>query len=73
MFWLGRINAVLAILLFVGIVFFWWLQGPAGAGGWIIIMGVIRFALKVVDVLWTAATGSPLFYQVKILERKDGR
>ena len=69
MFWLGRLNAVLAIVAFLGVVFFWWLQGPAGAAGWLIIMAALRFALRIVDLIWTAATGLPLFYHVKILDR----
>lgn len=71
MFWLGRLNAILAIVAFVGLVIVWAVQGPAGAAGWLIIMLLVRVALRILDVLWTAATGNPLFYHTKILDRRD--
>lgn len=69
MFWAGRVSAVLAIVAAAGVVVCWAVEGPAGAAGWLIVMLVIRIALRVVDVIWTALTGDPLFYQVKILDR----
>lgn len=71
MFWLGRLNAILAIVAGVGVVVAWAVEGPAGAAGWLLLMFVLRIALRVVDVLWTAATGNPLFYNAKIMERRD--
>lgn len=57
MFWAGRVNAVLAIVAFVGLVVCWAVQGPAGAAGWLIIMLVIRIGIRILDTVWTAATG----------------
>lgn len=71
MFWLGRLNAILAIVAFVGLVVVWVAQGPGAAFGWLIFMGLLRIAIRIVDVVWTAATGNPLFYHTKILERRD--
>lgn len=72
MFWAGRVNAVLAIVAAIGVVICWAIQGPAGAAGWLIIMVIIRVAIRILDVIWTAATGNPLIYQTKILDRRDG-
>ncbi|MFC3088492.1 hypothetical protein [Tabrizicola soli] len=71
MFWLGRLNAILAIVAFVGLVIVWSIQGPAGAAGWLIIMLLVRVAIRILDVVWTAATGNPLFYHTKLLDRRD--
>jgi hypothetical protein len=65
------LNAVLAIVAAVGVVVAWAIQGPAGAAGWLIIMFVLRVSLRIVNTLWTAATGNPLFYDVKVLDRRD--
>lgn len=73
MFWVGRVNAVLAVVAFVGLVVVWAIQGAAGAAGWLIIMLVVRLSLRVINTLWTAATGNPLFYDVKVLDRDDGQ
>lgn len=72
MFWAGRVNAVLAIVAFVGLVVVWAIQGPAGAAGWLIIMLFIRIGIRILDTVWTAATGNPLIYHTKILDRRDG-
>lgn len=72
MFWLGRLNAILAMVAGVGVVVVWAVQGPAGAAGWLIIMLVLRIALRIVDTIWTAATGNPLFYHTKILDPRRG-
>lgn len=71
MFWVGRVNAVLAVVAFVGLVVVWAVQGAAGAAGWLVFMLVLRIALRVANTLWTAATGVPLFYDTKILDRRD--
>lgn len=71
MFWLGRLNAILAIVVFLGLVIVWAVQGPGAAFGWLIFMGLLRIAIRIVDVVWTAATGNPLFYHTKILDRRD--
>ena len=73
MFWAGRVNAVLAIVAAIGVVICWAVQGPAGAAGWLLIMFVIRIAIRILDTLWTAATGNPLIYQVKVLDPQRGR
>ena len=73
MFWVGRLNAVLAIVTFVGLICFWVASGPGDAAAWLFTMFLLRVALKILDVIWTAATGNPLFYQIKILDREDGR
>lgn len=71
MFWIGRVNAVLAIVAAVGVVVAWGVEGPAGAAGWLVIMLVLRVSLRIINTLWTAATGNPLFYDTKILDRRD--
>lgn len=71
MFWIGRLNAILAIIAAVGVVVLWAAEGPAGAAGWIVLMLVLRIALRIVDVVWTATTGNPLFYHVKVLDRES--
>lgn len=72
MFWAGRVNAVLAIVAFIGLIVCWAVQGPAGAAGWLIIMLFVRIGIRILDTVWTAATGNPLIYQVKVLDRRDG-
>ena len=72
MFWLGRLNAILSIVTFVGLCIVWAIQGPAGAMGWLIIMLLVRVGIRILDVVWTALTGNPLIYQVKVLDRRDG-
>lgn len=71
MFWLGRLNAILAIVAFAGLVIVWAIQGPAGAMGWLIIMFALRIGIRILDTIWAAATGNPLFYHTKILDRRD--
>jgi hypothetical protein len=73
MFWAGRVNAVLAIVAAVGVIVFWAIQGPSGAAGWLIIMLFVRIGIRILDVIWTALTGDPLIYQVKVLDRDKGR
>ncbi len=36
-------------------------------------MVVIRIGIRILDTLWTAATGDPLIYQTKILDPRGGR
>lgn len=72
MFWAGRVNAVLAIVAFIGLVVCWAVQGPAGAAGWLIIMFLVRIGIRILDTVWTALTGDPLIYNTKILDRRDG-
>lgn len=71
MFWLGRLNAIFAIVAFAGLVIIWMTSGVQAALGWIIVVGIVRVALRVMDIVWTAATGNPLFYDTKILDRDD--
>jgi hypothetical protein len=72
MFWAGRVNAVLAIVAFIGLIVCWAVQGPAGAAGWLIIMLLVRIGIRILDTVWTALTGDPLIYNTKILDRRDG-
>ncbi|MCZ8080315.1 MAG: hypothetical protein O9289_17410 [Rhodobacteraceae bacterium] len=72
MFWLGRLNAILAIFAVVGLVIVWAIQGPAGAAGWLVFMFVLRITLRLANTIWTAATGNPLFYETKILAPRRG-
>ncbi len=72
MFWAGRVNAVLAIVAFVGLIVVWSVQGPGAAFGWLILMGLVRIGIRILDTVWTAITGNPLIYQVKVLDRRDG-
>ncbi|MFN4156470.1 MAG: hypothetical protein ACK4HF_17635 [Paracoccaceae bacterium] len=67
-------NAVLAIIACVGLFVAWAVDGPAAAAGWLIVMVVVRLSLRLINTLFTAATGAPLFYDVKILDRdNDGK
>lgn len=72
MFWAGRVNAVLAITTFVGLVVVWSVQGPGAAAGWLIVMVLVRVGIRILDTVWTAITGNPLIYHTKILDRRDG-
>ena len=72
MFWAGRVDAVLSIVAFVGLVVVWAVQGPGAAAGWLILMALVRVGIRIVDTVWTALTGNPLIYQVKILDRDRG-
>lgn len=73
MFWWGRVNAIIAILAVVGSVL-------AVAGGaweamvtlWFLVI-VLRIALWGLNLVWAAATGDPLFYDTKILARRQRR
>ena len=74
MFWAGQVNAVLAIVTFGGVFLIGVAFGPGEAVAWFFFMFAVRVCMKIVDLVWTAATGSPLIYQVKILEDpKRGR
>jgi len=35
-------------------------------------MGLVRIGIRILDTVWTAITGNPLIYQVKVLDRRDG-
>jgi hypothetical protein len=72
MFWAGRVNAVLAIVAFGGLVLFWALGGPVVALGWLFVMLGVRIAIRILDVVWTALTGNPLIYQTKVLPPRGG-
>ena len=50
----------------------WAVQGPAGAAGWLVLMFALRIVLRIVDVVWTAATGNSPFYHVKVLDPRRG-
>lgn len=72
MFWVGRLNAVLAIVAFAGLVLMWATSGVQAALGWLLVMGVIRIGIRILDIVWTAITGNPLFYDTKILDNRRG-
>jgi hypothetical protein len=72
MFWLGRLNAILAIVAVIGLVLAFAIDGPAAAMGWLIIMFVLRVGIRILDTIWTATTGNPLFYHTKILDPRRG-
>jgi hypothetical protein len=40
--------------------------------GWLLVMGVIRVAFRILDIVWTAITGNPLFYDTKIFDNRRG-
>ena len=69
MFWLGRLNAILAILGSVGLTgsfFFGWEIAVL----WVVFMILVRVFLWLTNLLMTAFTGTPLYYNYKQL--KDG-
>lgn len=71
MFWIGRLNAVLAIVAFAGLIIIWGMSGVQAALGWLIVIGLVRVTFRVLNTFWTAVTGNPLFYDTKILDRRD--
>lgn len=70
MFWWGRINSIVAILAFGGS-FLCILSGAFGAllALWFFVIA-LRVALVVCNVLYTGLTGTPLFYDVRIDDRR---
>lgn len=73
MFWAGRVNAVLGIATFGGMFLIGALFGVGEGVAWFFFMFAVRVSLKLLDVVWTAVTGSPLVYQVKILPDRQPR
>lgn len=71
MFWVGRLNAFIAILSFVGVVVVWSYAGVSDALVWLFAMAVLRVALRIVNTVWTAVVGNPLFYDIKVLDPGD--
>lgn len=72
MFWWGRVNSIIAIAGFGGSA----LLLSAGQvsltiGLWLMLI-VLRVCLVVCNALYTAFTGRPLFYDVRIDHRDDG-
>lgn len=72
MFWAGQLNAILLIATFGGTFLVGVLAGPGNAVAWFFFMFAVRLAIKLVDVFWTAITGSPLVYGTKILPPHRG-
>lgn len=73
MFWWGRVNSIIAIVAFGGSA----LAIMSGAWAqlfllWFCIIA-LRVALVVVNVLHTAITGNPLFYDTKLLAQRGQR
>jgi len=71
MFWIGRLNAILAIVGFVGLGVMWYGGAIQAAIGWVIVMFLVRIALGVMNTLWTAISGTPLFYDVKVIDKDE--
>lgn len=72
MFWAGQLNAILLIATFGGTFLIGILFGAGEGVAWFFFMFAVRVAIKLVDVVWTAFTGSPLVYQVKVLPTRRG-
>ncbi|MCG6111529.1 MAG: hypothetical protein MEQ74_04990 [Paracoccus sp.] len=66
MFWWGRVNSIIAIIAFGGSALFL-MSGKVGETIvlWILII-LLRVALIVCNVLYTAIVGAPLFYDTRI-------
>ena len=71
MFWKGRVNAVLVIITIAGFCLFFAAEGFSAAAGFFIFMLLVRLFLGVLNIIWTAITGNPLFYDTKILRNRD--
>tara|TARA_R110002074_G_scaffold125024_2_gene261900 strand:+ start:18545 stop:18802 length:258 start_codon:yes stop_codon:yes gene_type:complete len=70
MIWIARYNAVMSIIAVVGIIIFWAASGPMDAIAFLLFMLFLRFFFFVANILWTAVTGNPLFYDTKILNER---
>ncbi len=73
MFWKGRINAIIFISMAIGIIMFTMKGEYAAAAGFVFFMFGVKIALGLLNILWTAATGNPLFYDVKVLSQRGRR
>lgn len=71
MFWWGRYNAIAAIVLFGGSALLLSAGQVSLTVGLWMLMIVLRVALLVCNALYTAFTGKPLFYDVRIDDRDD--
>lgn len=73
MFWWGRVNAFFAIIAIGGSI----VAGLNGAWAVVVLiwLGIIlaRVVLVVVNTVWTACTGWPLFYDTQIRDVRRGR
>lgn len=67
MFWAGRVNAILFLITVVGFVATLAAYGLMSAGGFIIVMLIVRVFLWLLNVIWAAVTGKPLFYSDKVM------
>lgn len=69
MLWIGWVNAAIGMLTLIGLVIVWNLEGIGGALGFLFFVFFVRVCLRFVNMAWTAFTGRPLFYDVKVLDR----
>lgn len=73
MFWWGRVNAIFAIVAIGGSLI------AIFNGAWAVVvliwLGIIilRVVLVVVNTVWTAIAGWPLFYDTQIRDLRRGR
>lgn len=67
MFWAGRVNAILFLITLVGFVATLAAYGLMSAGGFITVMLIVRVALGLLNLVWAAVTGKPLFYSDKVM------
>lgn len=68
MFWKGRINAIIFLAIAIGIVLFCARGEYMAAGGFAVFMLFVKMCLGILDKIFTAITGKPLFYDVKVLD-----
>lgn len=73
MFWWGRVNAFLWFLFWGGMAVCLLMGEFAAAGGWMLVMFLLRGLLGLLNRLWTLFTGNPLFYETKLIDRRRGR
>lgn len=73
MFWWGRVNAIIAILA-IGSAIVAIFNGAWAfvALIWIVLI-LLRVVLIVVNTVWTACTGWPLFYDTQIRDLRRNR
>lgn len=73
MFWWGRVNAVFAIIAFGGSI----IAALNGAWAFIVLIWlgiiVLRVVLVVVNTIWTAIAGWPLFYDTQFRDLRRNR
>lgn len=70
MIWAGQYNAILVVLLVVGIALAVVLGNLALALSTVVLVIVLRFCVGVLNILFKAFSGKPLIYETKLFLRE---